>query len=266
MMLPIEPDLQELMITEAESNHITGKNRFFLLSFYGYLLSLEIERYKNNKELIKELSRAAWAGYFFAQMLKDYEIITSLLANYQYNELIQYSKNKIFFLPSFFLRRKQIILVSIFMSLTPFWSVFLSYPLVYFSFIIFKYSQYMIEKSHFSNLIKILKEVEKHNQIIANLHTLYQLEFVGNPVSINDRSQVIEALKITRAGLVRALQTERILRENPNFQPQYFNIDLSSVEAERTMVRAVEYAQLLDDAVQIGVSLQQEMRKLQSNR
>ena len=109
-------------------------------------------------------------------------------------------------------------------------------------------------------------EIEKHNQIITNLYTLDQLEAVGNPVKINDRVKVIEALRITREGLVRALKTEKILRENPNFKPEYFNIDLTSLQAEKTMVKAIEYAQLLDDAVQIGVSVQKEMRKLQNNR
>ncbi|WP_051340102.1 hypothetical protein [Planktothrix agardhii] len=112
----------------------------------------------------------------------------------------------------------------------------------------------------------LLSEVEKHNQIITNLYTLDQLEAVGNPVKINDRVKVIEALRITREGLVRALKTERILRENPNFKPEYFNIDLTSLQAEKTMVKAIEYAQLLDQAVQIGVSVQKEMRKLQNNR
>ncbi|MCF3569055.1 hypothetical protein L2E75_23395 [Planktothrix agardhii 1807] len=112
----------------------------------------------------------------------------------------------------------------------------------------------------------LLSEVRKHNQIITNLYTLDQLEAVGNPVKINDRVKVIEALRITREGLVRALKTEKILRENPNFKPEYFNIDLTSLQAEKTMVKAIEYAQLLDDAVQIGVSVQTEMRKLQNNR
>jgi len=116
------------------------------------------------------------------------------------------------------------------------------------------------------NILELLKEVKKHNQIITNLYTLDQLEAVGNAVKINDRVKVIEALRITREGLVRALKTENILRENPNFKPEYFNIDLTSLQAERTMVKAVEYAQLLDDAVQIGVSVQKEMRKLQNNR
>ncbi|MDB9466933.1 hypothetical protein PN480_20090 [Dolichospermum circinale CS-1225] len=56
------------------------------------------------------------------------------------------------------------------------------------------------------------------------------------------------------------------MRENPKFKPEYFNIDLSTLEAEKTTVKAIEYAQLLDDAVQIGVSVQKEMRKLQGKR
>jgi hypothetical protein len=124
----------------------------------------------------------------------------------------------------------------------------------------------VFEKWEFRTAFDIKKQVDNHNQIIENLHTLDQLQEIGNPVKINDRGAVIEALKITREGLVRALQTDRILRENPKFKPEYFNIDLSTLEAEKTTVKAIEYAQLLDDAVQIGVSVQKEMRKLQGKR
>lgn len=118
----------------------------------------------------------------------------------------------------------------------------------------------------FKNTVQLLKEVDKHNQIIANLHTLDQLEAVGNPVKIKDRGAVIEALRVTREALVVALQTERILRENPKFKPHYFNIDLTSLEVEKTTVKANEYAQLFNDTMQIGVSVQKEMQNLQRKR
>ncbi|MFM6013637.1 MAG: hypothetical protein ACKO3K_00610 [Cuspidothrix sp.] len=124
----------------------------------------------------------------------------------------------------------------------------------------------LFQKRRFRTTFDLKKQVTNHNQIINNLHTLDQLAEIGNPVKINDRDAVIEALKITREGLVRALKTERILRENPKFKPEYFYIDLSTLEAEKITIKAIEYAQLLDDAVQIGVSVQKEMRKLQSKR
>ena len=48
--------------------------------------------------------------------------------------------------------------------------------------------------------------------ILVNLAD--QLVEAGNPIKLNDRGTVIDALRITRAGLVRALKTEKILREN----------------------------------------------------
>jgi hypothetical protein len=47
--------------------------------------------------------------------------------------------------------------------------------------------------------------------------------------------------------------------------PEYFNIDLTTIESEKTTVRAVEYAEFLNDALQVGVSVQQAMRKLKDS-
>ena len=123
----------------------------------------------------------------------------------------------------------------------------------------------IIRNRSLKKIIRLIKEVQNHNQIVKNLHTLDQLVEAGNPIKLNDRGTVIDALRITRAGLVRALKTEKILRENPKFMPEYFNIDLTTIESEKTTVRAVEYAELLNDALQVGVSVQQAMRKLKDS-
>ena len=123
----------------------------------------------------------------------------------------------------------------------------------------------IVRNKSLNKIIRLIKEVTNHNQIVKNLHTLDQLVEAGNPIKLNDRGTVIDALRITRAGLVRALKTEKILRENPKFMPEYFNIDLTTIESEKTTVRAVEYAELLNDALQVGVSVQQAMRKLKDS-
>jgi hypothetical protein len=123
----------------------------------------------------------------------------------------------------------------------------------------------IVRNKSLKKIIRLIKEVQNHNQIVKNLHTLDQLVEAGNPIKLNDRGTVIDALRITRAGLVRALKTEKILRENPKFMPEYFNIDLTTIESEKTTVRAVEYAELLNDALQVGVSVQQAMRKLKDS-
>jgi hypothetical protein len=110
------------------------------------------------------------------------------------------------------------------------------------------------------------KELNKYYQLILNVNTLDELEAVGNPVKLNEREKVLEALRINRKNLVRALETERILRENPQFRPEEFNIDLSGLRSLQATEKATEYGKFLDEALQIGVSVQTEMRKLENKR
>jgi len=110
------------------------------------------------------------------------------------------------------------------------------------------------------------KEINQYYQLILNINTLDELEAVGNPVKLNEREKVLEALRINRENLVRALQTERILRENPQFRPEQFNIDLSDLRSLQATEKATEYGRFLDEALQIGVSVQTEMRKLENKR
>ena len=110
------------------------------------------------------------------------------------------------------------------------------------------------------------KEINQYCQLILNINTLDELESVGNPVKLSEREKVLEALRINRENLVRVLQTERILRENPQFRPEQFNVDLSGLRSLQATEKATEYGRFLDEALQIGVSVQTEMRKLENKR
>jgi len=112
----------------------------------------------------------------------------------------------------------------------------------------------------------LIDGVNQHNKIIRNLDVLDQLESVGNPIQISEREKVLEALRINRQNLVRALETGRILRENPKFKPEQFNIDLSGLRALQATEKATEYGRFLDEILKIGVNIQSEMRRLDSNR
>ena len=69
-----------------------------------------------------------------------------------------------------------------------------------------------------SPLKGLLSDVKKFNALIESIHINDQLEEAGNySVKLNDREKVIEALKLTREDLCRALKTERILRANKKF-------------------------------------------------
>ena len=86
-------------------------------------------------------------------------------------------------------------------------------------------------------------------------------------MSLKERKKVLEALKLTRNDLVRALKTERILRENKNFivsRAELFINNLATLTAMQVSEQATEHGRLLNEALQIALDVQQEMRSLQS--
>ncbi|WP_051017288.1 hypothetical protein [Dactylococcopsis salina] len=66
-------------------------------------------------------------------------------------------------------------------------------------------------------------------------------------MSLNDRATVLEALKITKQNLIQALKTDR------------FAVDLASMRSLHIQEQSSEYGKLLNEALQIGVSLQDEL-------
>jgi len=125
-----------------------------------------------------------------------------------------------------------------------------------------KYMQLSGKDSPMLLLCKLLEEVDRHNQIIKNIDTLDQLKSVGNAIDLSNREKVIEAIKITRKDLLLAIKTDKILRENPGFNPESFAVDLTGLQALQVSATASEYSQILDQALQIGVNVQEEMRQL----
>ena len=121
-----------------------------------------------------------------------------------------------------------------------------------------------------ASLSGLLDEVDRYNAVIKAIHINDRLEAAGTTeMSLGDREKVIEALRLTRDDLVRALSSERILRENKSFiagNPELFATNLRAVQALQVSERASEYGRLLNEALQISVGVQEEMRKLQSQR
>ncbi|MEO0684307.1 MAG: hypothetical protein AAFY76_04450 [Cyanobacteria bacterium J06649_11] len=148
------------------------------------------------------------------------------------------------------------------LALSTFTIVITSYfiiPIIWAVFSIFKVSRIF----KFGTL-NIYKEVKKHNKLIKHLHVLDQLSDAGNPVKVSDRHIVIEALKSTKENLIRALKTKMILGKHANFRLEELNENSISLEHEKAMINANEYAQLLNDTLGIRISVQKEMKKLKS--
>ncbi|BAY25132.1 hypothetical protein NIES2100_49360 [Calothrix sp. NIES-2100] len=116
----------------------------------------------------------------------------------------------------------------------------------------------------------LLDEVDKYHSVIRAIDINDQLATSGNSQSsINDREKVISALQLIREDLVRALKTERILRDNKKLlgsNQELFVNNLANLQALQLNSQAGEYAQFINQSLQIALDVQAEISKLQSPR
>ncbi|MEG5159428.1 hypothetical protein QUB37_03125 [Microcoleus sp. AT3-A2] len=124
-----------------------------------------------------------------------------------------------------------------------------------------------------ATLAGLLDEVEKYHEVIQALDIIDRLTDAGNlQANLINRGDAIEALTITRESLVCALKTERILRENQQFIGRRYELfaniesNLAALMAVDVSDRATEYGRLLNEALEIGMSVHKEVRKLQNGR
>ncbi len=115
----------------------------------------------------------------------------------------------------------------------------------------------------------LLDEVDKYHNLIKAIYINDQLALSGNTQSnLNDREKIIAALQLIREDLVRALKTERILRDNKQLLADNHELlanNLANLEALQLSDKASDYAQLLNQSLQIALDVQDEIKKLQSH-
>ncbi|MHC5595314.1 MAG: hypothetical protein ACYTXC_05000 [Nostoc sp.] len=128
----------------------------------------------------------------------------------------------------------------------------------------------LVKNNMTTSLRILLNEVDRYNTVIRVIDINDQIEEAGNPeVVIKERDGVIEALKLTKSDLVRALKTERILRENKSFilsNTELFVNNLATLTAMQVTEQATEHGRLLNEALQIALDVQHEMKRLQTQR
>ncbi|MEO1376720.1 MAG: hypothetical protein AAFW70_20975 [Cyanobacteria bacterium J06635_10] len=117
------------------------------------------------------------------------------------------------------------------------------------------------------SLNTLLHEVDRFNSVVKAIEINDKIEAAGNQeVTIKERRRVIEALKFTRADLIRALKTERILRENKKFiinNSELLTNNLATLTQMQVTEQASEHGRLLNEALDIALDVQQEMKRLQ---
>jgi hypothetical protein len=118
-------------------------------------------------------------------------------------------------------------------------------------------------------LTNLLDNVAQYHAVIKEIDVNDQIETARTGVSLSDRALIIEALQFTREDLVRALRTERSLRDNKDLiatNSEMFTNNLKALTALQVSTQASEYGRILNAALQIGINVQEEMRKLQGQR
>lgn len=116
-------------------------------------------------------------------------------------------------------------------------------------------------------LKNLLDDVDKYHAVIEAIDSNDSLNAERAELNLNNRSLLIEALQLTREDLVKALKAERSLRSNnSSIAPELFNNNLQALTAIQASNQASEYGQILNEVLQINISIQQEMRKLQGKR
>ena len=130
-----------------------------------------------------------------------------------------------------------------------------------------------VKEKPLATLAGLLDEVEKYHEVLQALDIIDRLTAAGNlQANLINRQDAIEALKITRESLVSALKTERILRENQEFIDRRYELfaniesNLAALMAMDVSDRATEYGRLLNEALEIGMSVHKEVRKLQNGK
>ncbi|MBD1920582.1 hypothetical protein H6F77_05700 [Microcoleus sp. FACHB-831] len=130
--------------------------------------------------------------------------------------------------------------------------------------------RYVIEGIKCKYLRNLLKEVIEYKEIVKLINLNDNLIYFGHEIeAVNNRNKIVKKLILTREDLVKALKTERILRENKRLlsrNPDLIVNNWVTLTALKVSEEASEKARVLNETVQIAVDVQEEMRKLQNGR
>lgn len=117
-------------------------------------------------------------------------------------------------------------------------------------------------------LAHLLDEVDRHHDIIQALQVMQELAAAkAIDCSSSCRPEVFQALKATRDSLVSALTTEKILRRHQTLihrkQELSAAIETNLILLQTLQInhQASEYRQFLQEALEIGLSVQREINK-----
>lgn len=123
-----------------------------------------------------------------------------------------------------------------------------------------------------ATLSHLLDQVDRFNEMLTAIEILEELQTASpSNLSLDNREAVLEAMHVNRESLVCALTTERIMRKHQRFIAQRYELftsienNLATLQTLKGMNEASEYGRLLNEALQIGTSIHQELRPFYSD-
>ena len=119
-------------------------------------------------------------------------------------------------------------------------------------------------------LSHLLDEIDRFNEMVSAVEILEELGAAKSSRPnldnrLENREEVMEALHLTRESLVCGLMTEKVMRRHQQFmarkQEMFSSIErnLATLQLLRVSDEAGEYSRLLNEAIQIGTSVHQEL-------
>ncbi|HIK05779.1 MAG TPA: hypothetical protein IGS40_13885 [Trichormus sp. M33_DOE_039] len=128
------------------------------------------------------------------------------------------------------------------------------------------WQRYKIPKT----LTQLFDAVDQYHALIVAVDVNDQLA-VSEELddSLNDRDKVITALQLLRQDLVRAVKSDRLLRDNKRLLADHQDLSVNNITSIQTLQansQASEYTLLLNQVLQIALDVQAQVRKLQSSR
>ncbi len=122
-------------------------------------------------------------------------------------------------------------------------------------------------------LSHLLDEVDRFNEMIKAveiLEELRQADGSSKRLSLDNPDAVKEALHLTRESLMNGLMSDKIMRKHQRFISRRHELfasietNLSSLQTLQASEIVGDYGQLLNEALQVGTSVHQELRRMEA--
>ncbi len=116
------------------------------------------------------------------------------------------------------------------------------------------------ENPSFSTLRSLIDDINSYNQAARTLNDQIKINNLNRQTDKIREERQIKVLQKAKAELIKALKTERIIRENPEFDPDAVASNLVPVGAISLNKTASSYSQDLAEAIAIGIKVEKAVK------